>query len=121
MPPQGGDPSNWPPPGYWQPPPRRSGGEIFAAAVVGAMIYVAINVVVGLMVVFGLAEAIRPNTAVIAGASALALIAFGAGGALVTVRDPWARGIGMGLMIGWALTSIVTVGYCTGLNPVLYG
>jgi hypothetical protein len=24
------------------------------------------------------------------------------------------------LMIGWALTSIITAGYCTGLNPGLY-
>lgn len=85
------------------------------------MIYFAINVLVGLMVVFGLAEAIKPSAAVIAGAIALALMAFGGGGALLTVRNPWARGIGMGLMIGWALTSIVTVGFCTGLNPVLYG
>ncbi len=26
----------------------------------------------------------------------------------------------MGLMIGWALTSILTAGICTGLNPAMY-
>ena len=26
----------------------------------------------------------------------------------------------MGLMIGWALTSIFTVGICTGINPMLH-
>ena len=51
----------------------------------------------------------------------LALIAFGGGGALLATRKPRGRrGMGMGLMIGWALTSIVTVGICTGLNPALY-
>ncbi|UGT92503.1 hypothetical protein LTS72_03565 [Mycobacterium ostraviense] len=124
-------PPGWPPPGYpydpnqpypgWPPPPRRSGGEIFGAVVVGVFLYFGINLVVGFMVVAGLAQAVSSVAAVVTGAIVLALIAFGGGGVLVMLRNPWARGIGMGLMIGWAITSIVTVGFCTGLNPTLYG
>jgi hypothetical protein len=36
------------------------------------------------------------------------------------MRKPWSQGLGMGLMIGWALVSIVSAGFCTGLNPGLY-
>lgn len=38
---------------------------------------------------------------------------------VVEDRQPRAQA-GLGLMIGWALTSILTVGYCTGLNPTMY-
>lgn len=73
------------------------------------------------MVLFGLANLIPPKFAFAAGAALLALIAFVGGGALVFAnKSVWTRGIGMGLMIGWALTSILTVGFCTGLNPTLY-
>lgn len=60
--------------------------------------------------------------AIILGAAAvmLALTAFGGGAALLTVRNPQAKGVGLGLMVGWALVSVVTVGICTGINPSLY-
>ena len=130
-PPDGWRPPDWPPPGYpydvnqpypvWQPAPRKSGGgEIFGAAAVGVFLCFGINLIVGPMVVFGLANVVSPNVAFATGAIVLGLIAFGGGAALLFVKSPWARGIGMGLMIGWALTSVVTVGICTGLNPMLY-
>lgn len=131
-PPGGSGPQDWPPPGYpydpnqpyhgWQPPPPKpSGGEILGAAFAGAALYAVINTIVGPMVLFGLANAVSPKIAFAAGATLLALIAFGGGGALLFVKKyASARGIGMGLMIGWALTSILTVGICTGLNPMLY-
>ncbi|WP_084187695.1 hypothetical protein [Mycobacterium paraffinicum] len=133
-PPEGWRPPEWPPPGYpyhpnqpypaWQPqPPQRkpSSGEVFGAAIAGIALYVGINVVVGPLVLFGLANTIAPKAAFATGAVMLGLIAFGGGGALLFVKgSAWARGIGMGLMIGWALSSIFTVGICTGLNPVLY-
>ncbi|HEV7421775.1 MAG TPA: hypothetical protein VGO30_18295 [Mycobacterium sp.] len=50
----------------------------------------------------------------------LALVAFGGGGGLLAVHSPYAKGLGLGLMIGWALTSLFTVGICTGLNPAVY-
>jgi hypothetical protein len=58
---------------------------------------------------------------ILAGTIGLALFAFGVGGVLVALRKPWAMGLGLGLMIGWALTSIFTVGICTGINPSIYG
>ncbi len=130
-PPGGWPPEQWPPPGYpyntnqpnpaWQPPPRKpGGGEVFGAAAVGVFVYFGINVIIGPMVLFGLANTVSPKLAFAAGAATLALIAFAGGGALLFVASRWAKGIGMGLMIGWALTSIFTVGFCTGLNPTLY-
>ncbi len=131
-PPDGWRPPDWPPPGYpydmnrpypgWQPPPSKpSGGEIFGAAIAGMALYAGINTVVGPLVLFGLANAVAPKIAFAAGAVMLGLIAFAGGGALLFVKkSAWARGIGLGLMIGWALTSIFTVGICTGLNPMLY-
>ncbi|MEV1239453.1 hypothetical protein [Nonomuraea sp. NPDC049750] len=50
----------------------------------------------------------------------LAVVGIGAGILLVVLRKPWALGLGLGLMIGWALASIVSAGYCTGLNPGMY-
>lgn len=130
-PPPGWRPEDWPPPGYpyhaqqphpgWQPAPRPKSGEIFGAAFAGAAMYGGINLVAGPIVLFGLANLVPPPLAFASGAVLLALIAFVGGGALLFGnRSVWARGIGMGLMIGWALTSILTVGFCTGLNPALY-
>jgi hypothetical protein len=48
------------------------------------------------------------------------VVAFGGGGLLVARGRPWAKGLGLGLMIGWALTSIFTLGICTGINPTIY-
>jgi hypothetical protein len=121
-------PHGWPPPGWpydpsqphpgWR-PPRKSSGQIFGAAASGIFLYFAINFVMG----FGLwlAAGYPPKTAVfVTGAVVFALIAFGGGAALLALHKPWAKGLGLGLMIGWALTSIFTVGICTGLNPWLY-
>jgi hypothetical protein len=51
---------------------------------------------------------------------ALATVALAGGGAvcLVRSRSRGARGFGIGLMIGWALVTIVSGGICTGLNRV---
>lgn len=105
-------------PSYPPPPPRRiSVGMVF----VGAPIYIVVNTVLG----FGafIAAGSRTGSAnPILGAAAvmLALIAFGGGAALLATKNPHARGIGLGLMIGWAVTSMVTVGFCTGINPHIY-
>lgn len=110
----------YPPPGEWPPPPGRSGGDVLGGVAVGAALYVAINVVLGPVVLFGLGNLIPPGAAFATGAVLLGVIAFGGGAALIARRKPWPKGMGLGLMIGWALTSILTVGICTGLNPMLY-
>jgi hypothetical protein len=50
----------------------------------------------------------------------LFLIAFAGGAGLLASRNRYAKGLGLGLMIGWALTSLLTVGFCTGINPAMY-
>lgn len=56
----------------------------------------------------------------VVGAVLLALVALG--GIVLAVRGGtyFGRGIGIGLAIGWALMSIISAGYRTGLNPSLY-
>ncbi|MBN6058328.1 hypothetical protein JYK22_40790, partial [Nonomuraea sp. RK-328] len=51
----------------------------------------------------------------------LALVGLGGGAVLLALRRPWTTGLGLGLMIGWALWSILSAGYCTGINPGMYG
>ncbi|BBY14441.1 hypothetical protein [Mycolicibacterium litorale] len=104
----------YPPP---QPPKKISIGMVF----VGAPVYIALNSLLGFLA-FIIAGNSTDSANVILGAAAvmLALIAFGGGAALLAVRNPQAKGIGLGLMVGWALTSLVTVGFCTGINPALY-
>lgn len=105
--------------GYAPPPPPRkiSIGMVF----VGAPIYILINSALGLAAVVVSGSSADSANVILGGAAVmLALIAFGGGAALLAVRNPHAKGVGLGLMIGWALTSLVTVGFCTGINPALY-
>ncbi|KQY06143.1 hypothetical protein ASD37_17650 [Mycobacterium sp. Root135] len=109
-----------PPPGWYPPPPPppNNTGTVVGLAVVGVLLFGAINLVVGLVVIV-LASDYR-GAVVGVGAVILALIAFGGGAGLIALRRPWAKGLGIGLMIGWALLSITSVGFCTGLNPEMY-
>lgn len=134
-PPQGGPPLGGPPPGG--PPPGRppgfgpggppgppyrqsgSGWAVFGTAVAGVFIMGMINLGVALGVLM-IAEMIGSDVAIGIGAALLAMIAFIGGFALIRVRRPWTKGLGLGLMIGWALISVVSAGYCTGLNPNMY-
>lgn len=112
-----------PPPGYpYGPPPQPKSRIHIGMVFAGVAIYFAINFVIGFAAfavagtsTSGDATGIFLGTAVL-----LALIAFGGGGGLLAVRSPFAKGLGLGLMIGWALTSVFTVGICTGLNPAIY-
>jgi hypothetical protein len=114
-----------PPPGYPyghapQPRSRIAVGLVFA----GSFLYFAINFAVGFagFMVAG-SQPNSPNGVLVLTAVALAAFAFafgGGGGLLLFNRSPKARGLGLGLMIGWALTSLFTAGFCTGLNPGLY-
>ncbi|WP_336212594.1 hypothetical protein [Nonomuraea sp. LPB2021202275-12-8] len=99
------------------PPPERphQTGLIVGLAFVGVFGYLIINVVVGF-----LALATESTAWFGVAAGFLALVGIGAGLVLLIMRRPWSKGLGMGLMIGWALASIVSAGWCTGLNPGLY-
>ncbi|MEU8150077.1 hypothetical protein [Nonomuraea sp. NPDC048901] len=88
---------------------------IVGLAFAGAFGYWILNVIVGLIVV-----SMSSTVAIGVAAGLLAVVGIGAGIVLVVLRRPWALGLGLGLMIGWALASIVSAGYCTGLNPGMY-
>lgn len=111
----------WAPP----PPPPSTGDKVgitIGMAFVGLTVYSVINAILGFFVFLGAIstpEHSRPM--LIAGTVTLVGLGLVAGLVLVLIRRPWTRGIGMGLMIGWALWSICTAGLCTGLNPALYG
>ncbi|MFI7463147.1 hypothetical protein ACIBUQ_12830 [Nonomuraea sp. NPDC049377] len=86
-----------------------------ALAFAGSFAYLVINLVVGL-----LALSLESLAAIGVAAGFLLLLGLGVGIVLVVLRKPWSFGLGLGLMIGWSLASIVSAGYCTGLNPSLY-
>jgi len=107
---------------YYQPPRKESSaGVVIGLAVVGAFTYFAVNLVGAVAVLLIAADHSSSATVLLGGTVALALFAFGGGALLMLLRKPWAMGLGLGLMIGWALTSICTVGICTGINPTIYG
>ncbi|MGI5285031.1 hypothetical protein ACQEVF_17075 [Nonomuraea polychroma] len=95
---------------------------VVALAFAGLALYSVLNVIVGFFIFAAAMDSSGPHTAyVAAGAAVLALIGLGGGIGLVLIRQSWTRGLGLGLMIGWALWSILSAGICTGLNPSLYG
>ena len=127
-PPSGDNPEEGPPDylrppgepesGYKPPASRISVGMVFA----GCGAWAIINVTVALAAIAASLGASSGSDNVALGAAALGLvvIAFGVGGGLLAARNRHAKGLGLGLMIGWALTSLFTVGFCTGINPGMY-
>lgn len=129
--PYGGSPGYTPPPagyptapGYpYGGPPKPEPRISMAMVILGPFVYAVINFVIALMAVMTAGSRVEPqqgNTVLGFGAVLLALIAFGGGAALLCSRSPNARGLGIGLMVGWALMSLFTAGFCTGINPELY-
>lgn len=91
---------------------------------VGPVLYAAINLVLGFMAFFAAgavdSEGGSPNVVFILAAVLLAAIAFGGGALLLRSSSAYAKGLGIGLMVGWALVSLFTAGFCTGINPTMY-
>lgn len=110
-------PSQYPQyPQYGYPPPNPNAVSV-GAVIGGVFLFPVLNFGVGFITVM---IADQQKVLLAFGAALLALIAFGGGFALWKSGNPVPKGLGLGLMIGWALTSILTVGYCTGLNPAMY-
>lgn len=113
------------PPGYpYGPPPqpqrRISVGMVF----LGPILYAALNLVIGFIAFMGAGATDSaggsPNVVLGGAALLLAAIAFGGGTLMLLSKSPTAKGLGIGLMVGWALVSLFTAGFCTGVNPELY-
>ncbi|WKG02315.1 hypothetical protein [Mycolicibacterium sp. HK-90] len=122
-------PQNYPvyeyPPGYpYGPPPPPPRRISVLMVILGPFLYAALNLVIGFAAFAGAAAADTSGgsaNAVVGGAALLlALIAFGGGTLLLLSKNPTARGLGVGLMVGWALVSLFTAGICTGINPEMY-
>lgn len=119
-------PPNMPPPPPWppyppqQPPPGGGSGMVVGMALVGALLFIVCNAMFGFLVL-ALAQDTPNPAAVIGIAAALsALVAFVGGIVLIRRGSAVPKGIGIGLMIGWAAVTILTAGFCTGVNPSLY-
>ncbi|MFG1697359.1 hypothetical protein [Nonomuraea sp. NPDC049309] len=122
FPPPGGQ---FPPHAFGPPPPpptaSNKAGIVVAFFFAGLAVYSVLNAAIGFFVFFAAVNAEGShNPYVIAGTVILAAVGLVAGIGLCFVRRPWARGLGLGLMVGWALWSIMSAGFCTGLNPDLY-
>ncbi len=113
LPPPPGPPS-FPSSSGGEPPPRRT-GVVVGLALVGILGYLVVNVIVGVVVL-----SLESTVAIGVGAGVLAVLGIGAGVVLLGLRRSWSVGLGLGLMIGWGLASIVSAGFCTGLNPEMY-
>ncbi|OLO98602.1 hypothetical protein BVU76_30020 [Mycolicibacterium porcinum] len=92
--------------------------------ILGPFLYAALNLVIGFAAFIGAGASDSaggsPNAVLGGAAVLLALIAFGGGTLMLLSKNPTARGLGIGLMVGWALVSLFTAGFCTGVNPELY-
>lgn len=112
-----------PPPGYpyYPPPPQPRSRIAIGMVFAGSAIYFAINLFVALAVLAVAGSAGQSGNAMLAGAAVmLFLIAFAGGAGLLASHNRYAKGLGLGLMIGWALLSLFSVGFCTGVNPAMY-
>ncbi|GAA3443320.1 hypothetical protein [Planomonospora venezuelensis] len=115
-PPGGGSGTPGPPPGGGPPPPPGGpSGASVGMALLGVVVYVVVNVLFGFI---ALGTGSTTGFAVVA--ALLALLTFGSGVVLVKSGTPLARGMGVGLMIGWGLVTVLSAGFCTGVNPGLY-
>ncbi len=84
-------------------------------ALIGFAVFIVVNVV--LLVLSSPGEGIPHwRDHVIVGAAILLLMALAGVALTVRARSYAMKGLGIGLMIGWGLASIVSAGYCTGLN-----
>ncbi|ORB76684.1 hypothetical protein [Mycobacterium timonense] len=88
--------------------------------IAGIGLYIAINVPVFIKMNQYTGTSEHRHTVMAIGAVALAVIALLGGGALLLAHNRSTKAIGLGLIIGGALSSVLSAGYCTGLNPSDY-
>ncbi|MEU7744303.1 hypothetical protein [Nonomuraea sp. NPDC049158] len=119
-----------PSPGGPKPPPNgrsnsrpkgRSVGLIVGLAFAGLVAYSIVNAILGILIFVSTLDQNGTNYPIIISCTIfLALFGLGAGAGLQFLRKPWATGLGLGFLVGWALWSILSAGICTGISPDLY-
>lgn len=98
-----------PPPDSWSAPPPAGRPISVGFIFLGILLVIPMSVAI----IFGL---YGQSPGLVAGL--FAGLVFIGGGGLCFVKSPPARGIGIGLMAGWAILSITTGGLCTGLSEL---
>lgn len=108
------------PPAAWR-PPRGSTGVVVAMTFVGVVLFAVVNVA-AFVATLSVADAVGSGKLLIVAiaASLLAAVALGGGALLIRLRRPWTRGLGLGLIVGWVLATLVSAGLATGVNPAIY-
>ncbi|WP_433513920.1 hypothetical protein ACQP2T_61955 [Nonomuraea sp. CA-143628] len=129
-PPPSGQISSPPSPGGPKPPPNgksdsrpkgKSVGLIIGLALAGLVAYSIVNAILGILIFVSTLDQNGTNYPIIISCTIfLALFGLGAGAGLQFLRKPWATGLGLGFLVGWALWSILSAGICTGISPDLY-
>ncbi|MBT2226060.1 hypothetical protein [Nonomuraea sp. NEAU-A123] len=112
-----------PPTGQTGPPPPRGRQKplIIGLAFASLVAYSIVNAILGILIFISTLDQNGPNHPIIISCTIfLALLGLGAGAGLQFLRKPWATGLGLGFLIGWALWSILSAGICTGISPDLY-
>lgn len=115
-----------PPAGGPKPSPNarsrgKSVGLIVGLGFAGLVAYSIVNAILGILIFVSTLDENGPNYPVIISCTIfLALFGLGAGAGLQFLRKPWATGLGVGFLVGWALWSILSAGICTGISPDLY-
>ena len=99
----------------------KSAGLIIGLAFAGLIAYSIVNAILGILIFISTLDQNGPNHPIIISCTIfLALLGLVAGAGLQFLRKPWATGLGLGFLIGWALWSILSAGICTGISPDLY-
>jgi hypothetical protein len=106
---------NWPPqppqPPSWPPqPPRRRPSVSLGAVFLGAL--VVIGLAVGAVAAVGSGNGGGIIQGVLPGAILITLLA---GSVMVFIPRPFVRGLGIGILIGWAVVIIVGAGVCVAI------
>lgn len=111
-------PSDEAPPPHVPPPPGEppSGRQPPAVSMWFVLQGILLTIPISFLLFFGLESLDLPTPGV---GILFAALVFAGGGGLCFVRKPRSRGLGIGLMSGWAILSIISGGVCTGFTRFL--
>lgn len=101
-----------------EPGPQRV-GTMVRMGIAGFGLFVLLDLMIIVIVLYVGGELFSAVPAMV-GTALLAVAALGGGTMLLTRRTARAKGLGIGLIVGWIALSAATSGFATGLHPALY-